>query len=60
MKLPKSDDVIEINWKVESTTVELNEGNRFSFKFHRHGSVGEDAEFEIDDMVQLVRTPSLR
>jgi hypothetical protein len=41
--------VEEIDWKVESTTVELNEGNRFSFKFHRHGSVGEDAEFEIDD-----------
>jgi hypothetical protein len=24
-------------------------GERFAFLFHRHGSVGEDAEFEIDD-----------
>lgn len=24
-------------------------GERFFIQFHRHGSVGEDAEFEIDD-----------
>ena len=49
MKPPESDDVVEIDWKVESTAIEMKEGNRFSFKFHRHGSVGEDAEFEIED-----------
>ena len=49
MKLPKSEGVTEIDWKVKTTTIELNAGSRFSFKFHRHGSVGEDAEFEIED-----------
>ena len=29
--------------------VTVQVGERFFYQFHRHGSVGEDAEFEIDD-----------
>ena len=46
---PKSDKPEEIDWKQENVSVEFQVGDNFTCKFHRHGSVGEDAEFEIED-----------
>ncbi|MHA1925050.1 MAG: hypothetical protein ACXABV_08730 [Candidatus Thorarchaeota archaeon] len=49
MKPDKTNDIRLINctkiWCEETVQV----GERFAYLFHRHGSVGEDAEFEIDD-----------
>ena len=38
---------IECQKAICEVTVQV--GERFFYQFHRHGSVGEDAEFEIDD-----------
>ncbi len=46
---PPSEEVIEIDWKTENPLAELNVGDIIRCRFHRHGSVGEDAEFEIGD-----------
>ncbi|MDF1541258.1 MAG: hypothetical protein P1Q69_20335 [Candidatus Thorarchaeota archaeon] len=48
MKPPK-DDVIDVDWKTENVNVTLHVGDVIRCRFHRHGSVGEDAEFEIGD-----------
>ncbi|MHA2139853.1 MAG: hypothetical protein ACXADC_02595 [Candidatus Thorarchaeota archaeon] len=46
---PEKDEIRQIHcakiWCEESVQV----GERFFYQFHRHGSVGEDTEFEIDD-----------
>ncbi|MHA1882116.1 MAG: hypothetical protein ACTSUO_03635 [Candidatus Thorarchaeota archaeon] len=47
MKPPKEEHVV-LDWKNESR-LSLSVGDMFLCKFHRHGSVGEDAEFEISD-----------
>ena len=48
MKPPK-DEIIDVEWKAENPSVQISVGDTFRCRFHRHGSVGEDAEFEIDD-----------
>lgn len=45
---PPSEDPIVLDWKNESQ-LSLSVGDMFLCKFHRHGSVGEDAEFDILD-----------
>ncbi|MHA1906764.1 MAG: hypothetical protein ACW98Y_05695 [Candidatus Thorarchaeota archaeon] len=46
MKPPK-EEPIEVDWKSDNPKVTLEVGEVFMCRFHRHGSVGEDAEFEI-------------
>jgi hypothetical protein len=46
MKPPKSEPIV-VEWKANDPEVSLEVGDVFMCKFHRHGSVGEDAEFEI-------------
>ncbi len=46
MKPPK-EEPIEVDWKTPNQKVTLDVGDVFMCKFHRLGSVGEDAEFEI-------------
>ncbi|MBD3406261.1 MAG: hypothetical protein GF411_09145, partial [Candidatus Lokiarchaeota archaeon] len=46
MKPPETP--IEIDWRNESH-IQVQIGEQFRFRFHRHGSVGEDAEVEISD-----------
>ncbi|MFW9932933.1 MAG: hypothetical protein ACFFDR_09785 [Candidatus Thorarchaeota archaeon] len=46
---PPTDEIIEVDWKAENPKVTLALGETFRCRFHRHGSVGEDAEFEIGD-----------
>ena len=46
MKPPK-EEIKEVDWKVADQKVSLAVGEVFMCRFHRHGSVGEDAEFEI-------------
>lgn len=46
---PPEDEVTEVDWKTENPSVTLTVGQVFRCPFHRHGSVGEDAEFEIGD-----------
>jgi hypothetical protein len=44
---PPSKEPIEIDWKVPNQNITLGIGDCVMCRFHRHGSVGEDAEFEI-------------
>lgn len=53
MKPPK-DEIIDVDWKADNAKVTLAVGDIFRCKFHRHGSVGEDAEFEISDTGILI------
>lgn len=53
MKPPK-DEIKEVDWKVADQKVSLAVGEVFMCRFHRHGSVGEDAEFEIGSTDILV------
>ncbi|MHA1575719.1 MAG: hypothetical protein ACTSU3_00015 [Candidatus Thorarchaeota archaeon] len=46
---PKPDKPKEIDWKQDDASAKLQVGETFTCKFHRHGSVGEDAEFDIED-----------
>jgi len=57
MKPPNSEPV-EVSWKVENPAVTIPVGSIFYFNFHRHGSVGEDATFEIvdEDIVEHMKT----
>jgi len=57
MKLRK-DDPIEGSWKGGNASLTVEAGSTFFFNFHRHGSVGEDARFEIvdRDIIEHVRT----
>ena len=48
MKPPK-EEILDVEWKSENPHVDLSVGDVFRCRFHRHGSVGEDAEFEIED-----------
>lgn len=47
MKPPREEQIV-LDWKNESR-ISLNVGDILLCKFHRHGSVGEDAEFDISD-----------
>ncbi|MGY5879235.1 MAG: hypothetical protein RTV31_03245 [Candidatus Thorarchaeota archaeon] len=48
MKPPK-DEIFKVGCKDEDTILKLSVGDEFYYQFHRHGSVGEDAEFVIED-----------
>ena len=48
MKPPK-DETIRVECKGDDTLLKLSVGDEFYYQFHRHGSVGEDAEFIIED-----------
>lgn len=48
MKPPK-DDILKVECTEENTVLKLSIGDEFYYQFHRHGSVGEDAEFKISD-----------
>ncbi|TXT57806.1 MAG: hypothetical protein BAJATHORv1_10513 [Candidatus Thorarchaeota archaeon] len=41
-------ELIDVEWKTESER-EFRVGDVFRLRFHRHGSVGEDAEVEVSD-----------
>jgi hypothetical protein len=44
---PATDDLQKIECGEKSYTFEM--GDIFYYQFHRHGSVGEDADFQISD-----------
>jgi hypothetical protein len=46
---PKDTGMRQIECLKAICEVTVQVGERFFYQFHRHGSVGEDAEFEIDD-----------
>ncbi|MFW9887932.1 MAG: hypothetical protein ACFFER_07110 [Candidatus Thorarchaeota archaeon] len=46
---PKDTEMRQIECPKAICEVTVQVGERFFYQFHRHGSVGEDAEFEIDD-----------
>ena len=46
---PEEDEVRQIACNKAYCEFTIQVGERFFYQFHRHGSVGEDAEFEIDD-----------
>jgi hypothetical protein len=45
----KKNEMRQIECTKALCEVTVQVGERFFYEFHRHGSVGEDAEFEIDD-----------
>jgi hypothetical protein len=51
---PPSGDILDVEWKGESPVVTIGIDEAFRCRFHRHGSVGEDAEFEILDTSVLI------
>jgi hypothetical protein len=46
---PPEDEIIRVECKGEDSVLKLSVGDEFYYQFHRHGSVGEDAEFVIED-----------
>jgi len=46
---PPQDEMLRVECKGEDTVLKIAVGDEFYYQFHRHGSVGEDAEFEIGD-----------
>ena len=46
---PENDEIRKISCEGEDSIERLTVGERVYYSFHRHGSVGEDAEFEIDN-----------
>ena len=48
MKPPK-EEILKVQCKDDDTVLKLSVGDEFYYQFHRHGSVGEDAEFMIED-----------
>jgi len=46
---PPEDEIIRVECKGEDSVLKLSVGDEFYYQFHRHGSVGEDAEFAIED-----------
>jgi len=48
MKLPK-DAILRVECKGEDSILKLSVGDEFYYQFSRHGSVGVDAEFNIED-----------
>ena len=55
MKLPV-EEIQKVECKNEDTVLKISEGDEFYYQFHRHGSVGEDAEFEIGDNSIITHT----
>ncbi len=55
---PPEDDPVKLECKGDYTVVNLTIGDEFYYQFHRHGSVGEDAEFIVEDnsIVKHLRT----
>ena len=53
---PPQDEISKVECKGEDTVLKLCVGDEFYYQFHRHGSVGEDAEFEIGDNSIIVHT----
>jgi hypothetical protein len=53
---PPEDDIIKVECKGEDTLLKLSVGDEFYYQFHRHGSVGEDAEFTIEDESIIIHT----
>lgn len=51
---PPTDEIIEIDWKSTNPSAEIKVGATIRCRYHRHGSVGEDAEFEIGDTSVIV------
>jgi len=46
---PKNQEPRRVACAVGGSQVTVEVGEQFYYEFSRHGSVGEDAEFEIDD-----------
>ncbi|MCJ7817654.1 MAG: hypothetical protein MUP60_02280 [Candidatus Thorarchaeota archaeon] len=55
---PPQDEIPKVECKGEDTVLKLSVGDEFYYQFHRHGSVGIDAEFEIEDNSILAHTDS--
>lgn len=53
---PPQDEIVNVECKGEDTVLKLSVGDEFYYQFRRHGSVGEDAEFEIGDNSIVVHT----
>jgi len=53
---PPVDEIIRVECKGEDTVLKLTVGDEFYYQFHRHGSVGEDAEFVIEDDTIIAHT----
>ena len=47
MKPPE--EIPDVDWRKDNVHETFTVGQKFKMRFHRHGSVGEDAEFEIED-----------
>jgi len=45
----ENDEIRQIRCEGENSLERLSVGKMVYYSFHRHGSVGEDAEFEIDN-----------
>ena len=46
---PENDEIRQIRCEDENSVERLSVGETVYYSFHRHGSVGEDAEFEIEN-----------
>jgi hypothetical protein len=55
MKPPK-EEIPRVECKGEDAVLKLSVDDEFYYQFHRHGSVGEDAEFIIDDVSIISHT----
>ena len=44
---PESEEIRRVKCRGDDSITSFNVGEDFCYKFHRHGSVGEDAKFEI-------------
>lgn len=57
MKPPK-DEIQRVECSGETSLVKISIGNEFYYQFHRHGSVGEDAEYILGDesVISYLRT----
>ena len=55
---PPEEDLRRVECSGESSSIELSVGEEFYYQFHRHGSVGEDAEYILGDatIVTYLRT----
>lgn len=53
---PPQDEITKVECNAEDAVLKLSVGDEFYYQFHRHGSVGEDAEFEIEDDSIVVHT----
>jgi len=46
---PPENDIPRVDCKGEDTVLKISVGDEFYYQFHRHGSVGVDAEFNLED-----------